>query len=124
MVGPNAGVGGSDVVRFKLVSSNASAAPLCLSVFGPPAPGEYSNSTTVLPCLNDTFADPFDPGAMQRFSFDRSGKGLAGNAILWEGDGAWVPACPLDTLLLGDGDSAGGSMSVRVRGCPLRALQN
>lgn len=95
VVAPNAGVGGSDVVRFKLVSSNASAAPLCLSVFGPPALGEYSNSTTVMPCFNDTFADPFDPGATQRFSFDRSGKGLAGNAILWEGDGteSGQPGC-------------------------------
>ena len=92
---PKAGVGGSDVVRFKLVSSNTSTTPLCLSVFGLPAPGEFSNSTTVMPCFNDTFADPFDPGATQRFSYDRAGKGLSGNAILWEGDGTLhgLPGC-------------------------------
>jgi alpha-L-fucosidase len=98
LIAPRAGVNGSDVVRFKLVSSNASAAPLCLTVSGPPAPGEYSNSTTVLPCLNDstTYADPFDPGATQRFSYDRTNRGrAAGNAIIWEGDGSprGLPGC-------------------------------
>jgi hypothetical protein len=29
---------------------------------------------------------PFDPGADQRFSFDRRDKGRTNNAILWEGD--------------------------------------
>ena len=52
-------------------------------------PGEYSNATVVRPCNNDTWADPFDPGAEQRFSYDRSGtRPVEGPwAIMWEGDG-------------------------------------
>jgi hypothetical protein len=99
LIAPHAGVNGSDVVRFKLVSSDASATtPLCLTVSGPPAPGEYSNSTTVLPCLNEstTYADPFALGATQRFSYDRTNRGRGtGNAIIWEGDGSprGLPGC-------------------------------
>jgi alpha-L-fucosidase len=43
VIGHNAGVGGNDLVRFKLLSSNTSSIPMCLAVSGPPGPGEYSN---------------------------------------------------------------------------------
>ena len=87
-----AGIGGTDVVRLRMVGT-----AMCLAVGGPPGPGEFSNGTVVRPCNNDTWADPFDPGAEQRFSYDRTGKlpveGPWG--VLWEGDGtaAGLPGC-------------------------------
>ena len=101
---PALGIGGTDVVRLRLLDHSGTAeTPMCLAVSGPPGPGEFSNATRLAPCNNDTAADPFDPGAEQRFSYDRTGVAPKEGpwALMWMGDGtpSGLPGC----LVIGKG---------------------